>query len=292
MLSGAPRIEDRVVLADGRELWFAEWGAPQGPRVMLLHGGPGSRLFSVDPDAAERRGIRLLTVDRPGLGRSTRAPLHGLRSVAEDLVQLADGLGLPPFAVAGYSAGGAYALALGAAAPALVTRIATMSTPAGPAVPDGFVDGDAGRAFVADLAVTDRAAAVATTAAFFGQYVDDPDSFLDPSTTPEADMFLLRDPRQRAEFIDRAVREGLRQGPEGAGDDTVAHLGPWDVELDRVLQPVCVFHGRQDIFVPPADADHLATHLPSAQRVFWDNAGHVAALRHFGEVLDWLTAAA
>ena len=276
-------------MSDERELWFAEWGAPDGLPVLLLHGGPGSRLFPVDLDAVEQRKVRLVTVDRPGLGRSTRSPLHGLRSVADDLVQLADALGLSDLAVAGYSAGGTYALALGAAASTRVTRIATMSTPAGPEVPDGFVAGDAGRAFVSDLAVSDRAAAVDATAAFFAQYIDDPDSFLDPSTTPEADMFLLEDRAERAEFVDRAIREGLRQGPEGAADDTVAHIGPWDVDLDDVAQPVCVFHGRQDIFVPPADADYLAGHLPSAQQVLWDDAGHVAALRRFGEAIDWLT---
>src|SRR5581483_7542193 len=58
------------------------------------------------------------------------------------------------------------------------------------------------RALVADLATTDRSAAVEVTAAFFARYVDDPDSFLDPSDTPEADVFLLRDEHLRAQFIE------------------------------------------------------------------------------------------
>ena len=289
VLSGEPRLEDSTVLSDGRELWFAEWGATDGPAVILLHGGPGSRLLNIDLDAVERRGVRLVTVDRPGLGRSTRLPLHGLRSVAEDLLQLAHTIGLRRFAVAGFSAGGTYALALGTLAPQGLTAIATMSTPAGPEVPNGFVRSDAGRAFVAELASTDRAAAVELTAAFFAPYVEEPDSFLNPADTPDADMFLLRDERLRREFVDRAIREGLRQGPDGAGDDTVAHLGPWDVDVAQVQVPVFVFHGREDIFVPLADAEHLVSRLPTSHLTIWARAGHVAALRHFGEVLDHLT---
>lgn len=285
-LRGEPFLDDVMTLRDGRELWFAEWGDRAGPVVVQLHGGPGSRLLAVDTAAVSTSGVRLLTLDRPGLGRSTRLPLHGLTEVAADVVELADHRGVDRFAVAGFSAGGTYALAVAALAPDRVSAVATMSSPAGPGVEDGFVAGDPGRSFVAELAVSDRAAAVDVTAAFFQQYVDDPDSFLDPSDTPPEDMFLLDDDIERQEFIDRAVRAGLAEGPHGAADDTVAHLAPWDFSLRDVRVPVHIFHGRQDVFVPIADAEHLAVELPISDLTVWDDAGHLAALQHFTEVLD------
>jgi pimeloyl-ACP methyl ester carboxylesterase len=125
-------------------------------------------------------------------------------------------------------------------------------------------------------------------AAYFEQYVADPDSFFDPATTPPEDMFLLNDKKERAEFIDRAVRQALVPGTAGIGDDTVAHLGPWDCELADISAPTRVFHGRQDIFVPLADAEYLNDHIATAALTIWDGAGHVGALLFLNEVLEWL----
>jgi pimeloyl-ACP methyl ester carboxylesterase len=287
-LRGTPRIDSTMNLSDGRILAYAEWGAESGPPVFLLHGGPGTRLFAVDVDAIAASGVRLVTFDRPGLAKSDRLPLHGLAAVAMDVRELSDHLGLERFGIAGYSAGGTFGLAIGALLPDRVSRIATMSTPAGPDVVGGFVASDPGRAFVAELARTDRSGAVDVVAAYFEQYVADPDSFLDPATTPPEDMFLLDDVTERAEFIDRCIRQALVHGTAGIGDDTVAHLAPWDCDLADITAPTRVFHGRQDILVTLADAEYLKDHIPTAALTVWEGAGHVGALLFLKDVLEWL----
>lgn len=61
--------------ADGRRLAYAEWGDPDGFPVFYFHGTPGSRLVGAFADeAAQARGFRLISVDRPGYGRSTFQP--------------------------------------------------------------------------------------------------------------------------------------------------------------------------------------------------------------------------
>lgn len=63
-----------VSLKDGRRLGFAEYGDPDGVPCFYFHFAPGSRLdpavlFARCPAALA--GIRLIAVDRPGLGGLT-----------------------------------------------------------------------------------------------------------------------------------------------------------------------------------------------------------------------------
>src|SRR5688572_5249193 len=116
-LSTAPSIptsSDRqtVTLPDGRLLGFAEYGQPDGKPLFYFHGYPASRREPA-PIAKEvrERGIRLISVDRPGIGASTYHPGRTLRDWPEDVRVLADALGLKRFAVLGSSGGGPYAIA-------------------------------------------------------------------------------------------------------------------------------------------------------------------------------------
>src|ERR1700709_2746070 len=109
--------------ADGRELEYVEVGDPDGQPVVHLHGTPGTAtVVALLADAARRHGIRLLGVTRPGYGGSTTTP-PGLVAVARDVGELASGLGVEEFAVAGVSGGGPFALATAAALPARVGRV-------------------------------------------------------------------------------------------------------------------------------------------------------------------------
>jgi pimeloyl-ACP methyl ester carboxylesterase len=67
-------VDADLMLADGRRLGYAVWGEPEGQPALLFHGSPGSRLFCPDPVATAAAGVRLVTVDRPGYGRSAAAP--------------------------------------------------------------------------------------------------------------------------------------------------------------------------------------------------------------------------
>ena len=117
------RVDQTITLADGRTVAYCEWGDPSGHPVVLLHGGPGSRLLCPDEDATAAAGVRLLTVDRPGYGGSDARPDPSLPGWADDLQTLADRLGLERFAVVGYSAGGGYALACAATMPGRVSAV-------------------------------------------------------------------------------------------------------------------------------------------------------------------------
>ena len=68
-----PKIEGKIAVGEDRQIGFAEFGAPQGRAVFWLHGTPGARR-QIPTEArvfAEHENIRLIGVDRPGIGSST-----------------------------------------------------------------------------------------------------------------------------------------------------------------------------------------------------------------------------
>ena len=96
--------------------------------MFFFHGWPGSRLdFGPNDAAAVAAGVRVIAVDRPGIGGSD--PQRG-RTVLDwpaDVAALADALRLDQFAVFGFSFGGPFARACAYALPERVTRAGLVS---------------------------------------------------------------------------------------------------------------------------------------------------------------------
>ena len=97
---------------DGRKLAYVEFGDPSAPLVIHNHGGPSSRLEGrLLADGATSNGLRLVSVDRPGIGRSSPQKYRSYESWANDLLSIADALGYQEFGVSGWSEGGPWPLA-------------------------------------------------------------------------------------------------------------------------------------------------------------------------------------
>ena len=126
--TASPNVDRTIELRDGRQVAYCEWGDPGGRPVIFLHGSPASRLFCPDDDATRTAGVRLLTVDRPGYGRSDPQPDRMLLDWPHDFVELADQLDLPPCPVIGWSGGGRYAMALGVGAPDHITSVGLVAS--------------------------------------------------------------------------------------------------------------------------------------------------------------------
>jgi len=103
----------RFVDVPGARLHVVERG--NGPAVLLVHGLSG-QLANFDYGMIEplSRDFRVIAVDRPGAGYSTRQPgaPADLRAQADTLAALIDQLGLHKPLVVGHSLGGAISLAL------------------------------------------------------------------------------------------------------------------------------------------------------------------------------------
>src|SRR3954463_8733880 len=114
-----------VATPDGRTLAYEEAGDPAGAPLFLLHGTPGCRLSGrhPDPEKVRHAGLRVITYDRPGYGRSTRHKGRRVVDCVSDIAAIADALGIERFTVRGGSGGGPHALAVGARLPERVTRV-------------------------------------------------------------------------------------------------------------------------------------------------------------------------
>ncbi|CAF2087109.1 unnamed protein product [Brassica rapa] len=113
--SGAAVTWPRIKLRDGRHLAYKEFGFPRDEakfKIIYIHGFDSCMLDSPFPQFLSQalvEELRIYTVsfDRPGYGESDPDPNRSPRSIALDIEELADGLGLGPnFYVVGLSMGG------------------------------------------------------------------------------------------------------------------------------------------------------------------------------------------
>jgi len=105
-------IDHDVTLPDGRSASVAEYGDPAGRPVIHLHGAGSCRLEAEPLDEPGReRGLRILSLDRPGTGRTSAVPLTSLLGYVDDVRAVADALAVDRFTASGFSNGGMFALA-------------------------------------------------------------------------------------------------------------------------------------------------------------------------------------
>ncbi|CAK7203798.1 hypothetical protein SEUCBS139899_006546 [Sporothrix eucalyptigena] len=106
------RDSQTVTLPDGRTLGFAEYGAPDGHPVIYNHGFPSNRLEGSAVDKlAKRHKVRLLSLDRPGMGLSTLQPGRSMLDWPDDVLAFAKSQNITQFGILGGSGGGPYTLA-------------------------------------------------------------------------------------------------------------------------------------------------------------------------------------
>ena len=278
--------------ADGRKVAVLETGNPHGKPVFLLHGTPGSRL---GPRPRGRLlyklGVRLITFDRPGYGRSDRLASRMVADVVPDVQAIADKLGLDSFAVLGRSGGGPHALACAALLPQRVTRAGVLVGLA-PWAAEGL-DWFAGmsdsnvREFTA--AATQPAALTAQLAAVAAQIKADPTSHVSTLSPemPASDRRIMADTGIRA-LLAANFAEALRDSAAGWIDDDLAFCSPWGFDLADITAPVLLWHGEADVFSPVAHTRWLADRIPGAVLSIWPGSAHFAALEVVPDVLSWL----
>lgn len=275
-------------LPDGRTIAYVEVGDPAGDPVFYLHGAPGSRLeAALFHDAASRHGLRLIAMDRPGMGRSTFLPGRALLDCPRDLTALADALELQRFGVIGWSGGGAHATVC---AYALADRLSCCLSLAGYTNWAELPDAARMLHFAADrIAVTAAGWWPPLLRVFFWTMKLStrwtPNALIRSmrSTACPADHAILADPK----FVDLLVddqREAFRQGAQGPTTDALVHYSDWGYRLAATPNRVHVFHGTEDTQVPIAYGRHLAAHLPNVVLHELAGEGHLFPATHQNQI--------
>lgn len=76
-----PERQATIRLRAGRVLAWSEWGSPGGLPVLFCTGAALSSWLGFGADALPELGLRLIAIDRPGLGRSDPHPDKTLSSL-------------------------------------------------------------------------------------------------------------------------------------------------------------------------------------------------------------------
>lgn len=268
-------------LPDRRALSYSEFGDPAAEPVFYMHGWPASRLEAA---LLPNIPVRLIAVDRPGYGGSDPHDGRAIPDFADDVVSLADALGIATFRVAGISGGGAYALACAARHPGRVAAVAIVNAVPPPTAPG--IGGDVDRLFRIGRASRAGAAALAAGRALLQSGLVGPRVVLNNGLCP-ADTACLT--RPVLEGLRLAWREGTSTGIAGALSDARLYARDWGVPFAGITVPVAVWHGTADSIVPPATTAAFDA-LPRMLRNMVPDGGHYSVpLTRGNAILKQLT---
>jgi pimeloyl-ACP methyl ester carboxylesterase len=277
-------------LPDGRALGLSECGDPQGWPVFFFHGFAGSRLQRHPDDGlAQDAGVRLLAVDRPGIGRSDRLPGRRVIDWAADVAAAADAVSAAEFSVFGWSAGAPHALACAHAMPERVSAVALASPMGSWLVGPGAAAAHASRESkrMARLAYLAPRAMPLLLRGLARHARNNPARTVDSQarSLPPADQAVLADPAIHRMLVG-TLNEAFRQGTAGLADDAVACARPWGFDPGAVTVPTYLWHGTADRTIPLAWARHLASRLPNCQPTWLPDEGHFMLFTHWSAILS------
>ena len=283
----AGHLETHTTHADGRSIVSSELGDPHGYPVIWCHGGLSSRVdIELAREGFDGLGVRLITIDRPGIGKSDRDKGRTVASWSGDATAVADDLDIQEFAVVGWSAGAPHALACAAALPTRVTAVATIG---GMAPVRSRADVRALGLGVDRLLIplAHHAPWLATLALETGRRAK-PERLKARTlkTLPMPDQALLQPlPAERAVGYGIAA---LHDGVRGTVDDYRAFGGDWRFALEDVHHPVRCWRGTEDTLVSPEDSQRLVGALPRATLHPVPDTGHFLFVEHTAEVFGAL----
>ena len=287
-----PTLEGSVAVRAGRRLSFAEYGSPRGPALVWMHGTPGARR-QIPVDArryAERAGLRIIGIDRPGIGSSTPHLYPNVLDWTADLDLLLDALAVEDLRVIGLSGGGPYALAAGAALPERVRGVGVLGGVAPTRGPDAAAGGIIQLAVHAAplLAATRVPLGVALTGAIRSvKPLAGPALDLYAAVQPPGDKNLLGRPEFKAMFLDDLLN-GSRFQTSAPLSDLILFTRDWGFRLDDVRVPVRWWHGDDDHIVPFRHGQHCVDRLPDATMTTIDGESHLGGLGIAQQVMDEL----
>jgi pimeloyl-ACP methyl ester carboxylesterase len=280
----------------GRGLRVSVAGASDGYPVFLMHGSPGSRRGPRPRGIVlYRLGIRLITYDRPGYGRSDRAEGRTVADAAHDVATIARALRIENFAVVGRSGGGPHALAVAALCPDLVSSLAVLVSLApynagGLDWYEGMNEHNVREFMAADHEVESHFRDLRLWAEAVRRDPQRMIEILRPDLC-ELDHRVVGDVALRRLLLE-TYREGLRQGPGGWIDDVVAFRRPWGFELSDIRARTLLWHGENDRFTPVEHSHWLhrqiACATARAKLHVHPKIGHFGAVEVLPEILSWI----
>ena len=248
-------------LPDGRAMAWAEYGSARGLPCLLIPDTASSRLAPgwLLHDSALPAVIRMLAIDRPGIGVSDPIGLGGGEQPAEDLRRMVETLAVGRVAVIGIGQGADDAFAFAARYPALVTSVSAVSV----RLPRS-TDRQARSRFARRHARVWTGPLAAWVAAA-GKGADLTEKLtwskmLDRLEPVAAEV--LGDRWQEADFRDAVAADAAQINPAWTAPSRPAGPPQWVAEPSQVRVPVNLWHGRHETGTTLQAVQDFARDLP------------------------------
>lgn len=244
-----PDPEDVSIAHGGVHMHAVAQGS--GPPVLLVHGFAQSHRSWLANMAALASRYRVMAIDLPGFGASTKAALSSLEEFGQFMVHLLDSQGLTSAHVVGHSFGGLLALGLALDQPHRVRSVTVLATAGmGPTNSDF-------RAKIVRARTRDE--------------------------IRDAIAMAFHDPVRFGDLIDKIVEFQLTYRSEPAVMTLLAKLGAaldeWipnvQSRLDEIRLPMLVLWGKEDRATPAAHAERVRS-FRNAEVHLFEGAGHAA----------------
>ncbi len=259
-----PTVRSAVV-ASGREVNFIDEGEADWQPLLFL-GGAGTTvrafgLLEFARSLREQLHVRVISVERNGLGQTPFNPTIGFAEYSADVWSLLDSLGIDQVSVVAISGGGPYAAQLAAAHPGRVRSLHLAC------------------AFSEDLdgsgAQFDASEVAADPVAWWRFPADSP---------------VHRIPGFDDSVVEEAVRGLFARGRDVSPDGLVQAFDLYRTvslpELGAVDAPAFLYWGSADATVPLAHLERWRSALPNVARErIYDGEGHDVQYRHWDQIL-------
>ena len=284
------KLNKTIKLKDGRKLGYIDLGKSDGKPLFHFNGFPGSRLeVTILADRAIKKNIRVIGIDRPGMGLSDFKKNRTLLDWPDDVVELADALGIDKFAIEGISGGGPYVAACAYKIPERLTSC-------------GIISGAASK----DLEIEKKMRIFSVIRIFPWLFklmiwlqsrgmrnLEKAEKKMKESAKkfPEADRKIFDDPQILSLFV-KETAEAFRQGSKGVYYEGKIYVKSWGFNLEDISPKlkVYIWHGEADQIVPVAMGRGMCKLIPNCEGKFYPGEGHYSTIfKYYKEIIDALT---
>ena len=276
-------VSQQITLTDGRRLAYDEYGDPDGRPIIFMHGFPGSRLdWRMFDSSAQEPNVRIIAVDRPGMGLSDFQRGRKLLDWPDDVIELADALQLDRFSVLAISGGGPYGAVCAFKIPERLTATAIVCG-MGPREAPGAEEGGS-------WTLPGKPALIRKVLLLLlAQTVQKQPERMEPQfleILSEPDRALLEEQPELLKMSIGSWQEAFHSGTGGVQHEAGLYKRPWEFRLQDIPAGVHLWHGENDNNVPVSVGRYVADAIPNCQATFVAGEGHFTLpYNHMREIL-------
>jgi pimeloyl-ACP methyl ester carboxylesterase len=280
------KIDQHLILNNGRKLGFAEYGNLEGYPIIYCHGSQSSRLeMHFDLAFAIENDLRIITVDRPGHGISDFNSTGSILGFARDVKQLTDHLNIDVFSVAGMSAGAPFALGIAYLFPENVYKSSIIS---------GFApfNKESKRHLSKEVKMMLNLAKSFPFLLKILLRLQVKQLNKNPKKALKGFLKIMGQPDQEIlkndsvmEVIENMFTEAFRSGSKGVAYEISNLLVmEWGFKLDEVRVPVVFWQGERDNNVPFEWAELMNNEIHNSKLKKYPKEGHLIIFQYAEEI--------